>query len=111
MLCDAYCLAARSVQATDRMQIGLSEMEHLLGRLFSAILSNFKRRGYRIRTHINNTYDEPENGRIYLRLLGCLSYETNHLEAEYNRMDRRSKYAFLHSEINTMVRLYLFCIL
>ena len=87
------------------MQIGLSEIECLFGRLFSAILSNLKRRGYRIRTHINNTYHEVENGRIHLRLLGCISYETNSLDAEYNRMDRRNKYAYLHSEINTLVRL------
>jgi len=103
VLCDVYCLASRSIEATDQMQIGLSEIETLLGQLFSAVLSNLKRRGYRIRTHINNTYEEPENGQIYLRLLGCLSYETNPLEAEYNRMDRRNKYAYLHSEINTMV--------
>ena len=103
MLCDAYCLAARSIHATDQMQIGISKMEHLFGHLFSAILSNLKGRGYRIRTHINNTYHEAENGRIHLRLLGCISYETNSLEAEYNRMDRRNKYAYLHSEINTLV--------
>ena len=89
--------------ATDQMQIGLSEMEHLFGHLFSAIISNLKSRGYRIRTHINNTYVEPNNGRIYIRLLGCLSYETSPLEAEYNRMDRRNKYSYLHSEVNSLV--------
>ena len=103
VLCDAFCLASYQVDATDQMQIGLSEINGLFGHLFSAILSNLKRRGYRIRTHVNNTHTEPDNGRIYLRLLGCLSYETNSLEAEYNRMDRRNKYAYLHSEINAMV--------
>ena len=104
VICDTYCLAARSVEATDQMQIGLSKIDHMIGHLFSAIISNLRRRGYRIRTHINNTYSEAENGRIFIRLLGCLSYETSSLDAEYNRLDRRSKYAYLHSEVNSLVR-------
>ena len=89
------------------MQIGLLEIQRLFGHLFSAVLSSLKSRGYRLRTHINNTYVEPDNGRIFIRLLGCLSYETNPLEAEYNRMDRRNKYAYLHSEVNTQVLILL----
>ena len=103
VICDAYCLSSRNLEPTNQMQIGISEIQSLLGRLFSAVLSNLTRRGYRFRTHINNTYEEPANERIYLRLLGCLSYETSSLDAEYNRMDRRNKYAYLHSEINSLV--------
>ena len=96
------------MQATDQIQIGLLEMQHLLGRLFSAILSSLKTRGYRIRIYINNTNTEPKNGPIFIRLLGCLSYETNPLEVKYNRIDRRNKFAYLHSEVNSQVLTDLF---
>ena len=103
ILCEAYCLSSKNLEATDQMQIGLTEINHLLGHLFSAVLSNLTHRGYRIRTYINNTYTEPATERIFIRLFGCLSYETSPMEADYNRIDRRNKYAFLHSEINPLV--------
>ena len=85
------------------MQIGIAEIKRLLGRLFSAVLSSLTRRGYRLRHYINNTYTEPVGGRIFVRILGCLSYETNSTDADFNRLDRRNEYAFLHSEINPSV--------
>ena len=98
-------MSSKELVATNQMQIGILEIKRLLGRLFSAVLSNITRRGYRIRTFINNTRNVPDGGQMFVRLLGCLSYETNPSDADFNRLDRRNKYVFLHTEVNSLVSL------
>ena len=103
----ANCLTEQTLMVMrydcDGPVISYREMCKLLGRLFALILSSMKRRGYRIRTHINNTHTCLQNGRFPARLFGCLSFESTAFDAEYNRMDRLGNYVNLHQKVNPLV--------
>ena len=89
----------------DRTQglITYTEQIHMLGKLFSAILSAVRTRGYRIRLFMHSAYDGSQQS-WPLRFFGCLSRENGTLETNLNRSLRLSNFTALHKLFNPQVQ-------
>ena len=76
---------------------------HMIGKLYSAVMTGMKTRQYRVRLHVNNYTASPNSGCWLLRLFGCLSFEEDALEAQLNRRDRYHHFSTLWTMVNSQV--------
>ena len=81
----------------------LQPIRRMLGRLFSALLSSLQRTSYRLRIYSNDSRDLNNPSPFRLRLFGCLSFETEPLDAELNKTLRLRNFVVLHTSINRQV--------
>ena len=89
-----------------RGTINYAEFIHMLGQLYSAILTGLTRRNYRIRLHVTNYQLNASHFPVAterLRIFGTISYEGDSLSARWNRKERYHHFKHVWNEVTPMV--------
>ena len=101
VLADQFCYMSQQPEGI--YGATLRDFHSMSGHMYSLILSALKFKRYRLRNYINITTHQP-NGNCVLRILGCLSSETNSMDASLNRNERLRTIGHLHTHINPKVK-------
>ena len=97
VLTDQYC---HVMMESANPVVSVKEFQHLLGHLYSVIISGVNFQRYRIRLYHNSVF---KLSHFVVRIFACLSCETEASEAFINREERLRNFGILHHEINPQV--------